>query len=57
MAHIMDFLPEFLRFGVTWYQLSSLEVPNRVMGLGLPLLPALPWHRYLKDGKEIKKVP
>lgn len=52
----MDFLPELLRFRATWCQFSSLEVPDRVTGLGLPVLPALPWHRYLKDGKELKTL-
>lgn len=50
----MDFLPALLRFRAVWCQFSSLEVPNRVTGLGLPVLPALPRHGYLKDGKELK---
>lgn len=62
VAHIqahggdMDFLPELLRFRAMWCQFSSLEVPSRVSGLGLPVLPALPRHRYLKDGKELKTL-
>lgn len=59
MAHIqahggeMDVLPELLRFKAMWCQFSSLKLPNRVMGLGLP---ALPRHRYLKDEKELKTL-
>jgi len=52
----VDFLPESLRFRAVWCQFSSLEVPSRVTGLGLPALPALPRHRHLKDGKELKTL-
>lgn len=50
----MDLLLELLRVRAMWCQFSSLEVPNRVTGLGVPVMPAQ--HRYLKDGKELKTL-